>query len=291
MSSVDEVMDSKALLICEILISLNCFIVSLTLPTIFKSKKTKEDLVEVERKHPTIEENVGHGGVTIESSEGCRPQKVILEEPSMEMTRNIKPLFVRAHLTGIPIYKVLIDNGSAVNVMSLRMLRALGRNINYLIEIEVVVSAFAREVSKTMGILPINITIGRKTALSAFFVIDSTTNYNILLRRDWIHANWYVSSSFHQFLLFWKGNEVKVVRENKQPFMAATGYVEAIYYDQEFSPIKFTSKKKDKVPRKAYMDSKGSMEIQKEAAKFLKVATIVPYRPMSGPIIEEIDDD
>ena len=49
--------------------------------------------------------------------------------------------------------------------------------------------AFTREVSKTLRILPIDITIGSKTALSAFFVIDSTTNYNILLGRDWIHAN------------------------------------------------------------------------------------------------------
>ena len=71
MNSVDEVMDSEALMIGEIPISLNCSTVSLTLPTIFKSKKTKEDLVEVEGK--TIKEDVGLGGVTIESSEECKP--------------------------------------------------------------------------------------------------------------------------------------------------------------------------------------------------------------------------
>ena len=32
------------------------------------------------------------------------------------------------------------------------------------------------------------------------------------------------------------------------------------------------------------------MEIQKEAAKLLKVTIIMPYRRMSSPIIEEIDD-
>ena len=73
MSSVDGVMDSKTLMIGEIPISLNCSIISLTLPTIFKSKKTKEDLVEVEGKHPTIDEDVGHVVVSIESSEECRP--------------------------------------------------------------------------------------------------------------------------------------------------------------------------------------------------------------------------
>ena len=125
-----------------------------------------------------------HGGVTIESSEECKPQKVILKKPSMEMMRHIKPLYVRAHLNDRPVSKVLIDNGSVVNVMPLRMLRALGMIINDLIETEVVVSTFIREVSKTLGILPIDITISSKTTLSTFFVIDSTTNYNILLGSD-----------------------------------------------------------------------------------------------------------
>ena len=60
MSSVDEVMDSEALLIGEIPISLNCYTVSLTLLTIFKSKKAEEDLVKVEGKHPTTKEDKGH---------------------------------------------------------------------------------------------------------------------------------------------------------------------------------------------------------------------------------------
>ena len=128
----------------------------------------------------------------------------------MEVMRHIKTLYMRAHLNGRLVSKVLINNGSTVNVMPLRMLRALGMIISDLIETEVVVSAFIGQVSKTLGILPIDITIGSKTSLSAFFVINSTTNYNILLRRDSIHANWCVSSSFHQFLLFWKGNAVEV---------------------------------------------------------------------------------
>ena len=84
---------------------------------------------------------------------------------------------------------------------------------------------------------------------------------------------------------------MKIVRVDKQPFMVAPGSMEAMYYDQEFDLIKFTSIRKYGIPRKAYMDSKGFAEIQKEAAKLLKVTKIVPYRPMSGPIIEEIDDD
>ena len=60
----------------------------------------------------------------------------------MEMTRHIKPLYVRAHLNGIPVSKVLINNGSGVNVMPLRMLRALGRRISDLIQTKVAMSTF-----------------------------------------------------------------------------------------------------------------------------------------------------
>ena len=166
-SSAAEVMNLEALLIGEIPISLNCSIVSLTLPIIFKLKKAEEDLVEVEGKHLAIEEDEDHDRVTIESFKDYRPQKVILKKPSMEITRHMNPLYIRAHLNGRLVFKALIDNGSAVNVMPLRKLRALGRSISDLIETEVVVSTFVGEVSKTLGILPIDITIGSKIALSA----------------------------------------------------------------------------------------------------------------------------
>ena len=77
---------------------------------------------------------------------------------------------------------------------------------------------------------------------------------------------------------------MEVVWVDKKPFMMATSSVEARYYDKELDLIKFTSKRKDGVLRKAYMDSKGSMEIQRRRP-------IMPYRLTSDPIIEEIDDE
>ena len=112
-----------------------------------------------------------------------------------------------------------------------------------------------------MGVLPIDITVDSKTFLSTFFVINSTANYNPLLGRDWIHANLCVSSSIHQFLLFWKGDEVEVVWADKQPFIATSYSIEANYYDQEFSLIKFKGKKKDGALREIYIDSRDTSEI------------------------------
>ena len=67
----------------------------------------------------------------------------------MEIMRHIKPLYVRAHLNGKLVSMVLINNGSTVNVMPLRMLRALGRSISDPIETKVVVFTFTGEVSNT----------------------------------------------------------------------------------------------------------------------------------------------
>ena len=84
---------------------------------------------------------------------------------------------------------------------------------------------------------------------------------------------------------------MEVVRVDKQSFIAAISSMEAMYYDQEFDPIKFTSRRKDEILRKEYINSKGYVEIRKEATKLLKVTTILPYRPMIGLIIEKINDD
>ena len=69
----------------------------------------------------------------------------------METTRHIKPLYVRARLNGSLVSKVLIDNGSKVNVMPLRMLRALRMSINDLIETEVAVLPLLEKYPRPWG--------------------------------------------------------------------------------------------------------------------------------------------
>ena len=81
----------------------------------------------------------------------------------MEMTRHIRPLYVRAHFNGKPLSKVLVDNGLTVNVMPLRMLRALGRGTGDPSETEVSILALTRKISKTLSVLPMDITVGSKT--------------------------------------------------------------------------------------------------------------------------------
>jgi hypothetical protein len=54
--------------------------------------------------------------------------------------------------------------------------------------------------------------VGSKTVPTAFFVVDVKGCYNVLLGRDWIHANGCVPYTLHQCIIQWIGDEVEVVQ-------------------------------------------------------------------------------
>jgi hypothetical protein len=54
----------------------------------------------------------------------------------------------------------------------------------------------------------------------AFFVVDVKGGYNVLLRRDWIHANECVPSTLHQCVIQWISDEVEVVQADEEVCVA-----------------------------------------------------------------------
>jgi hypothetical protein len=58
--------------------------------------------------------------------------------------------------------------------------------------------------------------VGSKTVPRAFFVVDIKGCYNMLLGRDWIHANESAPSALHQCVIQWIGEEVEVVQADKE---------------------------------------------------------------------------
>ena len=193
-------------LVGSISITLNCATASVILPPVFRANEAEDDVIEIQREVPLskeplkakeIAENDALSGVTIQAPKGGGPKRVILEKPSVEMTRHIRPLYIKAHLNGKPISRVLIDDGSVMNVIPSRTLVMLGRTEEDLIPTDVTMSAFTGEVTKVLGVLPMEITVGSKTSLTAFFIVNSSASYNVLLGRDWIYANGCVPSSLY----------------------------------------------------------------------------------------------
>jgi hypothetical protein len=53
------------------------------------------------------------------------PKEAVFTKPK-ESINHLKPLFVRGHIDGIPIAKMLVDGGAAVNLMPYSFYRKLG---------------------------------------------------------------------------------------------------------------------------------------------------------------------
>jgi hypothetical protein len=54
-----------------------------------------------------------------------RPKEVVFEKPK-ESSQHMKPLYVRGHNDGRPIFRMLIDGGAIVNLMSYSVFKKLG---------------------------------------------------------------------------------------------------------------------------------------------------------------------
>jgi hypothetical protein len=63
------------------------------------------------------------------------------------------------------------------------------------------------------------LTIGSKTLATMFFVIELQRNYSVFLGRGWIHANYCVPSTLHQFLIQWIDNEIEVVHADVSAYI------------------------------------------------------------------------
>ena len=141
----------------------------------------------------------------------CGPRPVVFEKPREKSYKHLKALYLKGYINGQPIGKMLVDTGAAVNVMPYSMLRRLGRTSADLIKTNVTLNDFSGQSSEAQGVLNVDLTIGRKTIPTSFFIVDSQSTYAVLLGRDWIHANCCIPSTMHQCLIQWDGDEVEVV--------------------------------------------------------------------------------
>ena len=142
----------------------------------------------------------------ITENEEFESGKMVFEKPSKQMTHHLKPYYIKVHINGSPVNKVLVDNGAAINILPYKMLSKLAKTEEDLTPSDMAVNGFTGEPTITKGIIPIQVIVGSKVTTTAFFVVNTKSAYNALLGRDWIYSNWVVPSSFHQVVMFWKDN-------------------------------------------------------------------------------------
>jgi hypothetical protein len=139
------------------------------------------------------------------------PQPVIFVKPRGRNYKHLKALYLKGYINGHLVNKMLVDTGAAVNIMPYSVLHRLGHSTEDLIKTNVMLSDFNGQASEAQGVLNVDLTVGSKTVLTSFFIVSSNSTYTILLRRDWIHANYCIPSTMHQCLIQWDGDKMEVV--------------------------------------------------------------------------------
>ncbi|KAE8716368.1 PCF11P-similar protein 4 [Hibiscus syriacus] len=113
-----------------------------------------------------------------------------------------KALHITAHCKGVIVSGVLIENGSALNVMPFATLNRLHVDVSQMRVCGNAVRAFDGTKHKIMGKMIIPLRIGPTTFEVEFVVMDIHPSYSCLLGRPWIHMAGAVPSSLHQKLRF-----------------------------------------------------------------------------------------
>jgi hypothetical protein len=146
-------------------------------------------------------------------------ERAVFEKPK-NAGEHMKSLFIKGHLDGKPIGRMMVDEGASVKIMPLTVFRKLGHNEKDLKQTNSRLSGFSGEPTIAHEIVSKELTVGSKTVSIVFFIVDVKGRNNVLLGRDWIHANECVPSTLHKCVVRWISDHVEVVEADNMVCVA-----------------------------------------------------------------------
>ena len=120
------------------------------------------------------------------------------DELPLEGRGHTKALYISVKTNDRVVSKVLIDNGSALNVCLMATLEKLGINPTRVRATSMVVRAFDRTRREVLGEIDLPVKVGPQVYNINFQVLRIDSPYNLLLGRPWLHTARAVPSSLHQ---------------------------------------------------------------------------------------------
>ncbi|KAL0345812.1 UNVERIFIED_CONTAM: hypothetical protein Sradi_4412500 [Sesamum radiatum] len=115
-----------------------------------------------------------------------------------------RPLFVLEFIQEQRVNRILIDGGSAVNIMPKTTIKKLGITSEDLSHSRLTIQGFNQGTQRAVGMTRLDLTVGELKASTLFHVIDTRTSYKMLLGSPWLHENGVVPSTLHQFFKYIK---------------------------------------------------------------------------------------
>ena len=165
-----------------------------------------EELVDYEAssERNNMEINIMHFSVdyyTVSEEEAGRlnfgPHETVFQKPK-ESDNDLKALYMRGHINGKLISRMLVDGGAIVNLMPDSLYKKFGGTGEERIKTNMTVSGFGgRDPIGAKGVTSMELTM---LAL-ALFVSKVQDNFSLILGHVWIRANQCVPSTLHQILI------------------------------------------------------------------------------------------
>ncbi|KAA3478108.1 RNA-directed DNA polymerase (Reverse transcriptase), Ribonuclease H-like protein [Gossypium australe] len=152
-----------------------------------------------------------------------------------------KALHIAIRCKGYTLPRVLVDNGSALNVLPLSTLNRLPVDSSHMKMCQNIVRAFDGTERRVMGRIEIPLQIGPNTYEVDFLVMDIKPSYNCLLGRPWIHSAGAVSSSLHQKLKLVTEGRLVTINAEEDIIASVTRNAPYIETDDEAIECSFRS--------------------------------------------------
>nr|XP_027086548.1 uncharacterized protein LOC113708287 [Coffea arabica] len=143
---------------------------------------------------------------------------------TVEFKTHNRPLFVSAYVREQKMNRILIDGGSAINIMSVRAMKELEISSDELSQSCHMIHGFNQGGQKAIGLIRLELLIGELSSSALFHIIEAKTSYNMLLGRPWIHENEIISSTLHQCFKYCRDGIVKKVVADNKPFTEAEAH-------------------------------------------------------------------
>ena len=107
-------------------------------------------------------------------------------------------LVIKMQIGWATVSRVLVDGGSAVNIIMLSVLQVMGIGEDKVVRKSSMLVGFSGESKHSVGEIQLPVYVDGATSLESFCVLDCLSPYNVILGRPWIHNNKVVPSTYHQ---------------------------------------------------------------------------------------------
>ncbi|CAL5386670.1 unnamed protein product [Camellia sinensis] len=225
------------------------------------------------------------------STEGSIPRKAKEQSSAItfsEVDRKYlfshnRPLYVTAFINGVEFKRAFLDSGASINIMTRATLEKAGISEERIVKQPIVITGFGGERRVTIGCVTVDLAVGEIRSATKFHIIDSETNYHIILGRTWMHRYGAVPSSYHQCVKAKWRKKTVTIQATERPFeIHEAHYSDAIYFTElAVEEVPTTSKPRGvKIPR--WEDIKDDKELMAESSKRAM------SRPESPPIPRKV---